>query len=171
VALVGGTVDTVPNPNLTLHPQDSIWHATAMFEDSVAQLAEDVQNGSRYLQYNDASLPFGGAFTNDPVTDPTGARVEYPWAGHRSHALGVDLDVGACWAATPGDNGQANRVSFDDQIGGCPGQAEVDVIALRNAARTFGLRLVMEGDHFHLRPRSSMQFVCVWDTEDGCSGS
>jgi hypothetical protein len=173
VALVGGTVDTAPNPNLTLHPQDSIWHTTATFEDSVAQLADQMQNGSRYLQYNDASLPYGGAFTINPVADPTGARVEYPWVGHRSHALGVDLDVGFCWAATPGDNGQLNRVNYDRNTGQCsaaPGV--VDPETFKETARDYGLRAMEERDHFHLRPRSLLQFVCVWDSEAGsCAGA
>jgi hypothetical protein len=172
VALVGGTVDTVPNPNLTLHPQDSIWHATAMFEDSVVALADQMQNGSMYLQYNDASLPYGGAFTVSPVADATGARVEYPWAGHRSHALGVDLDVSACWAATPGDNGQLNRVSYDPEIEGCPGGADVDRETIEETARDYGLRAIVEGNHFHLRPRSFLEFVCLWDSEEEkCVGS
>lgn len=142
---VGGTSD---------HPQGTNWYVTTAFRDSVAVLLNGLSDpvGGWYPQANDASLPHGGAFTISVVdfTDP--------YREHRSHAQGVDIDVSFCMASTNGvDPNQADRKNWNTATSSCPtGSQQLDKDEMYRLAQGVGLRVIEEGDHFHLRPMSKL---------------
>jgi hypothetical protein len=146
---------------VTFHRQDSIWYATGDFRTAITGLVTDVQFGNNYIQVNDASLPLGGSYTPEEAqmgSDSAGVLVETPWRAHRSHALGIDVDLGLCYAASPGmDADQDERQSPP-----CTATPEVDLTLLRLAAGARGLRVILEGgdlaNHFHLRPFNTLAF-------------
>jgi hypothetical protein len=155
-AFVGGTPYPPSSPPDTVHPQDSIWYVTPTFRDSVVLVIEAMAmpSSSRYLQANDASLPFGGAFSVFPVTTSIGDLIDRPFngtgpmSGHGTHAKGIDLDIAYCYATDPGmDPDQDNRVTGT----GCSGPSRVNGRFLTEAAHSRGLIVLREGDHYHLR--------------------
>lgn len=113
-----------------------------------------------YLQYNDASLPLGGAFTFTlPGESATGRVFEDPFQRpHRSHANGLDIDIAWCYAMQRGNDGGVNRVRGTN----CrlPGGAtpnpmlRVNLLRLqRAAADQGGVALPHNGTHYHIRFR------------------
>jgi hypothetical protein len=120
-------------------------NATTAFEDALEVMVAALQTDSTYLQLNDASLPRGGAFTVTPPQISTGVRVEQPGLGHRTHAEGIDQDIGLCYASSPGFDEANNEISGSDCLGGQG--IMVDELLLEG----FGFTVLREEDHFHLR--------------------
>ena len=139
------------------HPQFENWHVTAAVRDSLALFAERMHDfdGTRFPQFNDASLSFGGAFSVTPPQGPNGVRVDAPFRPHNSHAIGVDIDVAICWSTTSGaTSGQVGRVSpveDPEDVFTCPSEADVDAAELGVRASALGFQVIPEGDHYHLR--------------------
>lgn len=148
-------MDSTVSPPLDIHKQGEIWLATAGVRTAMGLVAQDLQIGQRYIQINDASLRLGGAFTIHPDTTASGVLIDDPWRSHRSHAMGVDVDVGLCYAPVSGEDGQINRVSPDPE---CPQNLDVPPEDLEDAAFGRGLRVIGEGDHYHLRPFNTLTF-------------
>jgi len=122
-------------------------YATAAFEARVAEMVQALQTGSYYLQLNDASLPWGGAFTVVPPQITEGTRVEQPGdsSGHRTHTHGIDQDVGWCYALAPGFD-EANDEVTGTNCGGS-GTIPVDPVRLED----YGFAVLREGNHYHIR--------------------
>lgn len=100
---IGGTTAHALGPNL--HVTQSV--ALRMQQIALAMAGEEP---GFYVQHNDASLPWGGTFTVLPTGQGTGAN---PLAGgHRSHALGQDIDIAWCYTDVAGfDPSEDDRVS------------------------------------------------------------
>jgi hypothetical protein len=157
---VGGKGDSTSVPPVTYHRQDSIWFSTPQYRDSLLAVVAVMQAGGYYMQVNDLSLSHGGSYTYEPASgltevDPPGVLVEDPFGRHRSHAMGIDGDLGSCYATSVGmDIDQDDRVAD----GACSGNQLVVWEDLQYAASRFGLRVIRESDHFHLRPFSSLTY-------------
>jgi hypothetical protein len=119
-----------------------------------------MQNGGYYMQINDLSLSHGGSYTYSRISgltevDPPRVLVEDPFGQHRSHAMGIDVDLGSCFATSAGmDPDQDDRVADGD----CSGDQAVEFFDLRDAAGPFGVRVIRESNHFHLRPFSTLMY-------------
>jgi len=138
------------------HPQGVNWHVVPGVIGALQSIADTMltSNGGQtlYLQYNDASLPLGGTFTvyPNPLEDPYDNN-----RGHVSHAIGLDIDIGLCYAEYSGNDNQIHRV-FPGQNLDCSGRPELLVsgtdlqklVERRNGVSGF------EGDHYHVRFRS-----------------
>lgn len=153
--LIGQTIVQSSSPPDTVHARDSIWYVTPTFGDRLEELAaamvRDSATTTYYLQMNDASLPWGGTFSVSPDTT-TNQPVDVPYdRGHRTHALGIDIDIGWCQVPFTGEDGQIHRISGSN----CAAQGGVGVIFrdLQEAAMSRGLLLLREGTprHYHLR--------------------
>ena len=157
---IGGT------PNV--HPQYSNFYVQAELVQSLQAIAESLKQTTPlalYLQYNDASLPNGGAFTVDPTQAPGGQ--DSPFRDHKAHAVGMDIDVGLCYADAYGDGDdkqhrlsgsyQSGTISCRDYLTNLPiaGRA-VSQDRLNNMAQLFnGVNGVhpnlTSGTHYHIR--------------------
>jgi hypothetical protein len=122
-------------------------YATAAFEDNLTDMVQALQTGSYYLQLNDASLSWGGAFTVEPPQIAAGIRVEQPGdsLGHRTHTHGIDEDIGWCYALSPGFD-EAN-----DEITGTDCSAEGFIPVNPRRMERFGFAVLREGNHYHIR--------------------
>jgi len=132
VLFVGGT-PLVGGP--LIHPQGVNHHVTPSVAERMGRIASAMAmfaGPNRYLQHNDASLPWGGAFTVNPDAGGTG---EWPLKGHQAHALGVDIDIAWCYAAVAGFTAnQTGRVGGTD----CPTTGKVDPEELARVANRVG---------------------------------
>lgn len=134
------------------HPQGVNWHVVPGVVAGLQSIADSMlgNNGGQtlYLQYNDASLPLGGTFTVTP------SPLEDPWdnGGHISHAIGVDIDIGLCYAEYSGNDNQVHRV-FPGPNLDCGGRPELVVSRTRLEAFADRYNAVSrsEGDHYHIR--------------------
>jgi hypothetical protein len=141
------------------HPQFINWHVIDAFGEMMTLFAQamHVLDGSRYVQLNDASLPYGGAFSEVPPEGPTSVRVDAPFRPHNSHAIGVDMDVALCWASVSGATaGQTGRVSPAKDDGPpvvytCPGSSRILPDDLEMFANGYDLDVIREDNHYHLR--------------------
>jgi hypothetical protein len=152
VLFVGGT---------TAHPQGTNHHLTPSAADRMERIAEQMATfagPNRFLQHNDASLEWGGSFTALPGVAGTG---ENPLNGHLAHALGVDIDIAWCYAATSGFTpGQVGRVFGTT----CSGTAYVNGEDLIRIADGVGACADAHPsaagggeDHYHIRFTGSCQ--------------
>jgi hypothetical protein len=163
---VGGKIDSMSTPPLPLHLQDSIWFATSDFRTTVTSLVAGLRAGGNYPQVNDLSLPYGGSYTHtDLALDSAGGMIDDPWAPHRSHGLGVDVDIGWCYTTASGmDEHQDHRVSPDTTaVSLCGSNGAVRPRRVMNLAENLNLRVVIEGDHWHIRPIADFDFVGVFN--------
>jgi hypothetical protein len=149
---IGGTPFPQTTPPDTIHPQDSIWYVTPQFANSVTAIIDEMDNDSTdtHLQINDASLPLGGSFSITPIATENGLSSDRPYnganMGHGTHALGLDVDVAACFNTETGmDLDQQNR----DQCVGT-GTVWVPETYFEVVVHSFGLKVLREGDHFHV---------------------
>lgn len=141
VYYVGGTAYHDLGDNLYVTPD------VADRMDEIATLMAAIAPQSDYhLQHNDASLPFGGTFTEVAIGAGTGAR---PVSAHKSHALGVDIDIGWCYANASGfDPLETDRIRGTD----CSATAAVPEKRLSAIARRVGACMkIHAGNHFHIR--------------------
>lgn len=102
------------------HPQGTNWYMESGVVPRMEAIIDGLYalgSGSEYPQVNDASLPWGGSMTASvgrliPVGTST-STVDDPFTSHRSHALGVDVDIAFCYSTVAGmDANQANRVHW-----------------------------------------------------------
>ncbi|MGD2046885.1 MAG: hypothetical protein PVH96_11720 [Gemmatimonadota bacterium] len=147
---VGATVD---------HPRDSTWYATPSLDTALVTLLAFLTDTTlvdvgHYIQVNDASLPWGGAFTVDSAALADSIAVERPNMGHRTHNLGLDVDIAWCYALDHGEDGGASRISGTN----CAANSTEDVpwLDLQSLAEGTGLKALREDTgqpHYHLRLR------------------
>jgi hypothetical protein len=149
---IGGTPFPQTTPPDTIHPQDSIWYVTPQFANSVTALILEMDNDSTdtHLQINDASLPLGGSFSVTPIATANGLSSDRPFnganMGHGTHALGLDVDVAACFNTETGmDLDQQDR----DQCLGA-GTVWVPETYFELVVHSYGVKVLREGDHFHV---------------------
>jgi hypothetical protein len=141
------------------HPQGVNWHVVPGVDAALQSIADTLRSSyggqTLYLQYNDASLPWGGTFTviPDPLEDPFNSD------GHLAHATGLDIDIGYCYAERSGDDGQANRVHPGNN-GDCSGRPELlvpETDLSRAAEDQNGVNLrhgsIPSRYHYHIRFR------------------
>lgn len=137
------------------HPFDSTWHATDEFADAMTSLAEEMADSAKYLQFNDVSLPYGGSFSLEAnlATVAGTNKVDRPYVSHKSHALGVDMDVSTCFGSQAGVSANPSGV----QAPPCE-DALIPFDDLRAAAEERGLVIIVERrpPHYHFRLRSSV---------------
>ncbi len=143
--------------------QDSI----ALRLDTIARNMSTTVNGQLlYLQYNDASLPKGGAFT---VTLSNQVKFEDPFidqdmtnGGHTAHNTGLDQDVGLCYATYSGEDGGLLHRVYNQACSGGTGN-KVDLRTLQNkACSQHAVAREHFNNHYHIR------FVGSHDTAPGC---
>jgi len=146
------------------HAQGSNFYVQDSIAIRLQPIAEDMRQtvNGLYLQYNDASLPNGGAFT---VTPSNAVIFEDPFVqepgGHQAHNTGLDQDIGLCYAAASGDDGQVNRV-LSSQCSGSSGNKVDQATLQREACQQHGVAQVHFQNHYHIR------FVGSNDIAPGC---
>jgi hypothetical protein len=139
------------------HPQFVNWHVTAAFGNALTAFTEAMHGveGDVYIQVNDASLEYGGAFSVDPPVGATAVRMDSPFRRHNSHAVGVDADIALCWSSTSGATAsQTGRVSPSEDpenVFTCPEGKTIDQAILTETAEARGLLIIPEDNHYHVR--------------------
>lgn len=118
-----------------------------------------------YPQFNDASLPWGGSINAHPdsllpIAGST-ATVDDVLAPHRSHALGVDIDISVCYSTDQGvDDHQSSRIRWTSE--GCLDSDNVahPELEVRRSETVLAMKLFGDaalhgrnGNHFHVRFR------------------
>ncbi|MGE5849196.1 MAG: hypothetical protein ACM362_03575 [Candidatus Methylomirabilota bacterium] len=133
------------------HPQGVNWQMVPPVVGAMQSIADSMRSSyggqTLYLQYNDASLPWGGTFTWQIPPHP----LEDPWLPHVTHAIGLDIDIAFCYAEYSGNDNQIHRVS---DCSARPelrvSQADLDTVAeLHN-----GVNRIHDGNHYHIRFRN-----------------
>ena len=164
---IGGTND---------HPQGLNFYVQDSIAGRLRPIAEGLKttvNGQElYLQFNDASLVQGGTFTVQSPSSASPALYENPFRaspGHLAHDTGLDQDIGLCYTAFWGDDGQVHRVGYSV----CTNNAAqtVNLATLKafacqehGVAQVHGktVQNVFVGTHYHIR------FVGSNENAPGC---
>ena len=115
---------------------------------SLAAVLVDPGQPSLMPQFNDASLRWGGTFQVGSLSELASGLEDHPWdVPHRSHRVGVDLDVGFCRVPHSGYDNEEQHRRFDHECRGTP-----DRILLPEAARVaerVGAYVLIERNHLH----------------------
>ena len=135
------------------HPQGLNWYVQDSVTERLLEIAQNMDTTLSgqplYVQYNDATLPLGGAFT----VSPEPVVFEDPFVveprGHQSHNTGLDIDIAFCYAEHQGDDGQTYRIKG---CGSGTGHQPVDPVHLGNVAcARHGVMKLHNNNHYHIR--------------------